>query len=95
MLRLQRFSLQIAVMFARKGFQGFSVSFTDNFNGSGIPKEIQPRIFNPFFTTKPVGKGTGRGMSISHQIITEKHQGKLICLSTPGKGAEFIIQIPM
>lgn len=72
--------------------QWVQVAIADN--GSGIPKEIQQRIFDPFFTTKPVGKGTGMGMSISHQIVTEKHQGKLTCISTPGQGAEFIIQIP-
>ncbi|WP_392482622.1 ATP-binding protein [Nostoc sp. C110] len=63
-------------------------------NGVGISKEFQQRIFDPFFTTKPIGKGTGMGMSISYQIITEKHGGKLECFSTPGKGTDFIIQIP-
>ena len=64
-------------------------------NGSGIPQDIQQRIFDPFFTTKPVGKGTGMGMSISYQIVTEKHDGKLKCLSTYGGGTEFVIQIPI
>ncbi|MEH1893915.1 MAG: ATP-binding protein [Nostoc sp.] len=64
-------------------------------NGVGISPELQQRIFDPFFTTKPVGKGTGMGMSISYQIVTEKHGGKLECFSTPGKGTEFIIQIPL
>jgi signal transduction histidine kinase len=64
-------------------------------NGCGIPSEIQSRIFDPFFTTKPVGKGTGMGMSISYKIITEKHNGKLECFSSPQTGTEFIIQIPV
>ena len=64
-------------------------------NGSGIPESIQKQIFNPFFTTKPVGKGTGIGMAISYQIITEKHGGKLEFFSTNGEGTEFVIQIPM
>jgi two-component system, NtrC family, sensor kinase len=64
-------------------------------NGSGIFESIQKQIFNPFFTTKPAGKGTGMGMAISYQIITEKHGGKLECFSTSGEGAEFIIQIPI
>ncbi|NET09211.1 MAG: hypothetical protein F6K16_31810, partial [Symploca sp. SIO2B6] len=63
-------------------------------NGVGIPEAIQKQIFDPFFTTKPVGKGTGMGMSISYRIITEKHGGRLQCISTPGNGAKFIIQIP-
>ncbi|HEY9808547.1 MAG TPA: ATP-binding protein [Halomicronema sp.] len=46
-------------------------------NGPGIPPEIQGRIFETFFTTKPLGKGTGLGLAISHQIVTEKHTGKL------------------
>ncbi|MEX0268018.1 ATP-binding protein [Leptolyngbyaceae cyanobacterium UHCC 1019] len=64
-------------------------------NGSGIPEAIKKQVFNPFFTTKPVGKGTGMGMAISYQIIAEKHGGKLDCFSSPGKGAEFVIQIPI
>ncbi|WP_392478582.1 ATP-binding protein [Nostoc sp. C110] len=64
-------------------------------NGPGMKSEIQEQIFNPFFTTKPVGQGTGLGLSISHQIIVEKHQGKLNCISALGKGTEFQIEIPI
>ena len=64
-------------------------------NGNGIPESIQTQIFNPFFTTKPVGKGTGMGMAISYQIITKKHGGTLRCFSTPEKGTEFEICIPV
>ncbi|MEH2054083.1 ATP-binding protein [Nostoc sp.] len=64
-------------------------------NGVGIPQEIQSRLFDPFFTTKEVGKGTGMGLSISYQIITDKHGGSLQCISSPGQGAEFIIAIPI
>jgi two-component system, NtrC family, sensor kinase len=63
--------------------------------GLGIPESIQKQIFDPFFTTKPIGKGTGMGMAISHEIITEKHGGKLMCFSTPGIGTEFVIHIPI
>ncbi|RCJ40221.1 PAS domain-containing sensor histidine kinase [Nostoc minutum NIES-26] len=64
-------------------------------NGMGIPKEIFSKLFDPFFTTKDVGKGTGLGLSISYQIVVDKHGGKLACNSTPGQGAEFIIEIPI
>ncbi|WP_375493483.1 ATP-binding protein [uncultured Nostoc sp.] len=64
-------------------------------NGSGMNPEIQEHIFDPFFTTKPVGKGTGLGLSISYQIVVEKHQGKLSCISALGKGTEFQIEIPI
>ncbi|NDJ23074.1 HAMP domain-containing protein [Nostoc sp. B(2019)] len=64
-------------------------------NGIGIPEAIQSHLFDPFFTTKPVGKGTGMGLSISYQIITEKHGGSLRCISSPGKGTEFVIAIPI
>jgi two-component system, NtrC family, sensor kinase len=63
-------------------------------NGVGIPVAAQPHIFDPFFTTKTVGKGTGMGMSISYQIITEKHGGQICFDSVPGQGTEFVIQIP-
>ncbi|WP_427157489.1 sensor histidine kinase [Aliinostoc sp. HNIBRCY26] len=64
-------------------------------NGPGMPEEVIQRIYDPFFTTKEVGKGTGLGMSISYQIIVEAHQGILKCRSQPGKGTEFWIQIPV
>ena len=64
-------------------------------NGMGINQEVIGKLFDPFFTTKPVGKGTGLGLSISYQIIVEKHRGKLQCISAPGEGAEFVIEIPL
>lgn len=69
------------------------ICITDN--GAGITPELQSRLFEPFFTTKPVGKGTGMGLSISYQIVVENHQGELRCISTVGRGAEFIIAIPL
>jgi signal transduction histidine kinase len=64
-------------------------------NGPGITEDVQARLFDPFFTTKPLGKGTGLGLSISYQIIVEKHKGQLKCISAPGEGAEFVIEIPI
>jgi GAF domain-containing protein len=64
-------------------------------NGCGIPAEMQSRIFEPFFTTKQPGQGTGLGLSISYQILVEKHEGSIQCISQPGQGSEFYIEIPM
>ncbi|WP_341525751.1 GAF domain-containing protein [Nostoc sp. UHCC 0302] len=64
-------------------------------NGCGIPESMRSRIFEPFFTTKEPGQGTGLGLSISYQIIVEKHGGQIKCVSEPGKGCEFWIEIPM
>ncbi|MBD2205110.1 GAF domain-containing sensor histidine kinase [Calothrix sp. FACHB-1219] len=64
-------------------------------NGPGMAEEVIRRIYDPFFTTKELGKGTGLGMAISHQIVVEKHQGILKCRSQPGQGTEFWIQIPV
>ncbi|MFS8118510.1 MAG: PAS domain S-box protein, partial [Microcoleus sp.] len=64
-------------------------------NGVGIPETVGTQLFNPFFTTKPVGKGTGMGLSISYQIVTDRHKGLLKCTSSPGQGAEFAIEIPL
>lgn len=64
-------------------------------NAKGMSEELQSRIFNPFFTTKPIGKGTGLGLSISHQIISERHGGKLWCNSKVTEGTEFIIELPI
>jgi PAS domain S-box-containing protein len=63
--------------------------------GPGMSEDVCRKLFDPFFTTKPVGKGTGLGLSISYQIIVEKHGGQLTCVSEPGKGAEFLIAIPI
>jgi signal transduction histidine kinase len=63
-------------------------------NGSGIPAHVQERMFDPFFTTKPVGKATGMGLSISHQIVTEKHKGTLQCVAEPGQETTLTIAIP-
>jgi PAS domain S-box-containing protein len=64
-------------------------------NGPAIAIEIQHRIFDPFFTTKPVGQGTGMGMAISYQIITDQHNGQLLCHSQPEQGTEFAIRLPI
>ncbi len=64
-------------------------------NGPGMEESVKSRIFDPFFTTKPVGKGTGLGLSISYQIVVERHSGTLRCVSTPGGGTEFAIEIPI
>ena len=64
-------------------------------NGVGMSEEVQRKIFDPFFTTKPVGSGTGLGLSISHQIVVEKHKGRIRCISAPGKGTEFIVEVPV
>jgi Amt family ammonium transporter len=64
-------------------------------NGIGIPDDVKRRMLDPFFTTKPVGKGTGLGMSISYRIIVEQHRGRLRCVSTPGQGTQFLIDIPI
>ncbi|MEG3933023.1 PAS domain S-box protein [Microcoleus sp. T2B6] len=64
-------------------------------NGPGIPEQVKQQIFDTFFTTKPIGKGTGMGLSISYQIIVERHKGELNCTSELGKGTEFTIRIPI
>ncbi|MGD1701918.1 sensor histidine kinase [Dapis sp. BLCC M229] len=84
---------QITIHTSRVDEEWVKIAIADN--GCGIPPSIQNQIFNPFFTTKPVGKGTGMGMAISYQIITEKHGGQLTCSSTVGTGTEFTIQIPI
>ncbi|MGB2925299.1 MAG: ATP-binding protein [Limnothrix sp.] len=63
-------------------------------NGQGMDDETNQQIFDPFFTTKDVGKGTGLGMSISYQIVTDHHSGSLVCKSEQGVGTEFIIKLP-
>lgn len=62
-------------------------------NGGGIPADIQDKVFNLFFTTKPIGKGTGQGLSLAHSIVVEKHRGRLFFESSP-TGTTFHVQLP-
>ena len=63
-------------------------------NGTGMPDEVRAKIFQPFFTTKPTGEGTGLGLSLSYDIITKGHGGTLAVESEPGRGTEFLITLP-
>jgi len=78
----------------RTQVQGNQIQVAIADNGSGIPESVRDRLFDPFYTTKPVGRGTGLGLYISFQII-EKHKGTLRCISEPNQGTEFIIDIPI
>ena len=70
-----------------------SIHFKDN--GTGMSEAVKHKIFDHLFTTKAVGKGTGLGMAIAHQIIVEKHGGAIYVDSSLGLGTEFIIQLPV
>ena len=63
-------------------------------NGTGIPLEVKEKMFNPFFTTKPAGEGTGLGLSMSHDIVVKQHGGKIDVDTMPGAFTEFIITLP-
>ncbi len=83
-------TIQIRTAVIRDGW--IAIFIADN--GPGIPEQARNQIFDPFYTTKPVGTGTGLGLSISHQVIAEKHGGKLYYHSTPGQGTEFVVELP-
>jgi len=85
-----------------KGKISISTKKIDNFieiiisdTGTGIPKEIQGKVFEQFFTTKDVGKGTGQGLTIAYTIIVKKHNGKIFFESEEGKGTTFYIRLPV
>ena len=84
---------QIRIITERLENDRVRIRFVDN--GIGMTEETRKRLFDPFFTTKPVGSGTGLGLSISYQIVVDKHGGRLTCNSTPGQGAEFVVEIPI
>ena len=63
-------------------------------NGTGIPQDVKEKMFNPFFTTKPAGEGTGLGLSMSHDIVVKQHGGKIDVDTEPGAFTEFIITLP-
>jgi signal transduction histidine kinase len=64
-------------------------------NGGGMPKKVLDRIFQPFFTTKPTGQGTGLGLSLSYDIVTKGHGGDLKVETEEGMGTTFIIVLPL
>src|SRR6476469_486750 len=84
---------QIKIQTQVRNKNQISIKISDN--GVGVSEELQSQLFDPFFTTKPVGQGTGLGLFISHQIVVAQHGGNLYCHSNFGKGAEFVVEIPI
>jgi ligand-binding sensor domain-containing protein/signal transduction histidine kinase len=76
----------------RRMEDGVEIRVADN--GPGIPPEVAERVFEPFFTTKPSGQGTGLGLSLAYEIVTQGHGGTLRVESRPGEGATFVIELP-
>jgi two-component system NtrC family sensor kinase len=73
---------------------GKSVEIRIRDNGTGIPPAVREKMFNPFFTTKPTGEGTGLGLSMTHDIIVKQHGGRIDVETEPGEFTEFIITLP-
>ncbi|MEH1966812.1 ATP-binding protein [Nostoc sp.] len=84
---------QIIIRTKLRNSDRITVQIVDN--GPGMTEVVKQRLFDPFFTTKAAGKGTGLGLAISAQIVTEKHNGAIWCISEPGQGAEFWVEIPI
>ncbi|MEH2267984.1 MAG: ATP-binding protein [Nostoc sp.] len=84
---------QIVIRTQLRNLDRITVKIADN--GPGMTEAVKQRLFDPFFTTKAAGKGTGLGLAISAQIVTEKHNGAIWCISEPGQGAEFWVEIPI
>jgi len=79
------------IVSTRKEKEKIEIKVKDN--GTGVPKNVVDKIFQPFFTTKPTGSGTGLGLSLSYDII-KSHAGDLNVKTIEGEGSEFIIQLP-
>jgi signal transduction histidine kinase len=73
---------------------GDSVEIRIRDNGTGIPQDVREKIFNPFFTTKPAGEGTGLGLSLSHDIVVKQHGGSIEVETRPGEFTEFRVILP-
>ena len=73
---------------------GDSVEIRIRDSGSGIPPEVKEKMFNPFFTTKPAGEGTGLGLSLSHDIVVKQHAGSIEVDTRPGEFTEFKVILP-
>jgi PAS domain S-box-containing protein len=77
------------------GRRGSFAEITISDTGTGIPEAIQTRIYEPFFTTKEVGKGTGQGLALAHTVVVKKHQGKIWFETRMGSGTTFFIHLPI
>jgi signal transduction histidine kinase len=64
-------------------------------NGTGMSPKVAEKVFQPFFTTKPTGEGTGLGLSLSYDIVTKGHGGNFTVQSTEGEGSVFVVQLPV
>ena len=73
---------------------GDSVEIRIRDNGTGIPPEVKEKMFNPFFTTKPAGEGTGLGLSMSHDIVVKQHDGQIEVATQTGVYTEMTITLP-
>jgi signal transduction histidine kinase len=85
---------QPTVAVSTRRVTGRAVEIRVRDNGTGMPAEVQAKVFQPFFTTKPVGEGTGLGLSLSYDIVTKGHGGTLTVESREGEGTEFLIRLP-
>jgi signal transduction histidine kinase len=81
-------------LLARTKDLGSAVEIRIRDNGAGIPPEVKEKMFNPFFTTKPAGEGTGLGLSMTHDIIVKQHGGTIDVTTEPGNFTEFIVVLP-
>lgn len=88
-------TINIKVALKQKGSDDSELIIEINDNGMGMTKEIQEKIFENFFTTKPAGLGTGLGMGITNEIITKNHNGRLLMESEPNVGTTFTFVIPV
>jgi signal transduction histidine kinase len=83
---------QVTISTRKEGNQ-LVIAVSDN--GTGMTEQVKEKIFQPFFTTKPTGEGTGLGLSLSYDIVTKGHGGELRVETKEGVGTEFIIQLPI
>ncbi|MFK4655652.1 two-component system NtrC family sensor kinase [Bradyrhizobium japonicum] len=84
----------VPVVIAATRDRGDSIEIRIRDNGTGIPEDVKAKMFNPFFTTKPAGEGTGLGLSMSHDIIVKQHGGTIDVTTEPGAFTEFTILLP-
>jgi len=89
---VEGYTPEISISVAAEG-DNLIISIADN--GEGMTEEVKQHLFDNFFTTKPIGEGTGLGMSITRDIIEQKHKGKVTFTSTEGKGTTFTFTIPI